>query len=369
MFCAVLLGASVLLLFLLTPPFVCVCVCGSAMADTLCTRIELVLLQLVHGLTQRPRRVQLTIPDDAQHRGHGHGRVLSFGEARTRRSLCCVVRVLALLYRRAAGRGPDAADAAGMTKRGVFYADKGLFRDQRLSDRALERATRLLGIDRPALRVFASPRGFVAGDLALELCDGSAVACGTERECLVRDDWCGRIARLRSRARCVVVVEKHSFFHELVRSPLVRSRLPACLFATSCGYPVRAVKELVATVCATLRLPCVVLVDFDPYGVDIFLKYRQVLPAATLGGLHADDVALVPAHCRLPLSPADAARGAGMLPALTDPCCIAAVRHMLQCQVKLELEAVHESDELLLRIVQRIARAADAGVPDEHGCG
>ena len=346
------------------------------MADTLCTRIELVLLQLVHGLTQRPRRVQLTIPDDAAtpHRGHGHGRVLSFGEARTRRSLCCVVRVLALLYRRAAGCGADGADAAGMTKRGVFYADKGLFRDQRLSDRALERATRLLGLDRPALRVFASPRGFVAGDLALELCDGSTVVCGParggrddERECLVRDDWCGRVARLRSRARCVVVVEKHSFFHELVRSPLVRSRLPACLFATSCGYPVRAVKELVATVCATLRLPCVVLVDFDPYGIDIFLKYRQALPAATLVGLHDDDVALVPAHCRLPLSPADAARGAGMLPALTDPCCVAAVRHMLQCQVKLELEAVHESDALLLRIVQRIARAA--GVPDDRSCG
>lgn len=353
------------------------------MADTLCTRIELVLLQLVHGLTQRPRRVQLTIPDDAQqHRSHGHGRVLSFGEARTRRSLCCVVRVLALLYRRAAGRGADAAaDAAGMTKRAVFYADKGLFRDQRLSDRALERATRLLGIDRPALRVFASPRGFVAGDLALELCDGSAVVCGTsssssrssddgECECLVRDDWCGRIARLRSRARCVVVVEKHSFFHELVRSPLVRTRLPACLFATSCGYPVRAVKELVATVCATLRLPCVVLVDFDPYGVDIFLKYRQALPAATLVGLHADDVALVPAHCRLPLSPTDAARGAGLLPTLTDACCVAAVRHMLQNQVKLELEAVHESDALLLRIVERIARAAEAGVPDDaRGCG
>lgn len=347
------------------------------MADTLCTRIELVLLQLVHGLTQRPRRAQLTIPDDAQQRGHGHGRVLSFGETRTRRSLCCVVRVLALLYRRASCRGTDGADAAaGMTKRAVFYADKGLFRDQRLSDRALERATRLLGVDRPALRVFASPRGFVSGDLALELCDGSTVVCGgaegsssdgSECECLVRDDWCGRIARLRSRARCVVVVEKHSFFHELVRSPLVRSRLPACLFATSCGYPVRAVKELVATVCATLRLPCVVLVDFDPYGIDIFLKYRQALPAAALVGLHAADVALVPAHCRLPLSPTDAARGAGMLPALTDPCCVAAVRHMLQSQVKLELEAVHESDALLLRIVQRIAAAADAGVPRDSG--
>ena len=322
------------------------------MTDIACERIELLVLQLVAGLQSCPRQVSLTVPED----GHKSRRqVLSFRNARTRRALCCVVRVLALLYQRAAKPGHG-----GMTKRAVFYADKALFRDQKQSDKALERASLILGLDRTALRVFASPRGFVAGDLALEFDDGSVLQCFDDdgssncSERAVREEW--QIVRMRSSARCVVVIEKYSFFHDFVRNPLVRESLPYCIFMTSCGFPVRAVTDLLSLVCSTLCLPCFVLVDFDPYGVDIFLKYRQAVPSAVLAALHAEDVTLVPQTCALPLSPADAARGANLLRAAEDLHCVAALRFMIQNNVKLELEAVHQSDELLRRVVKRIEK-------------
>ena len=333
----------------------------SSMTDITCERIEFIVLQLVAGLRSCPRQVSLTVPEDAH---KTRKQILSFRNARTRRALCCVVRVLALLYQRASksGRGT-------MTKRAVFYADKALFRDQRQSDKALERASLILGLDRTVLRVLASPRGFVAGDLALEFDDGSVLQCSDDdtsncSERPVREGW--QVVRMRSNAQCVVVIEKYSFFHDFVHNPLVRESLPSCIFMTSCGFPVRAVTDLLSLVCTVLCLPCFVLVDFDPYGIDIFLKYRQVVPSAVLAALHAEDIAFVPQKCALPLSPADAARGANLLPVAEDADCVAALRLMMQSKLKLELEAVHQSDELLKRVIKRIEKLV---VGDMHQKG
>ena len=332
------------------------------MVDAACIRIEFLMLQLLDGLQKRPRRLALTVPGETV---KGKKVVLSFQDSRTRRSLCCVVRVLALLYQRAS-KCSTTTGMTSMTKRAVFYADKALFRDQKQSDRALERASLLLGLDRSALHVFASPRGFFVGDLALELDDGTTISssddhCGSEGEVAIHEDWRGRIHRMRSSALCIVVVEKYSFFHNFVKNSIVQSNLSRCIFVTSCGYPVRAVCDLLSVLHSTLHLPCFVLVDFDPYGIDIFLKYCQAVPEALLVGLLAEDVAQLPQKCTLRMTSGDAARGASMLSNVTDPACIQALRYMMQNNIKLELEAMHLSDELLTRVVKRISTlTADA---------
>ena len=335
----------------------------AATSEEACRRIEQAVLRLLRGLGERPRRATLVLPGAA---AAGKQQVLSYRAGRTRRPLCCLVRVLALVHQRLA-----AQDRRGLTKRAVFYADKALFEDQRQSDKAIERAALLLGLQRSELCVFASPRGFMCGDLGLELDDGTVLQLGSRdgtdwEERPVLDEWCGRVRRVRSSAQCIVVVEKYSFFHDFVRHPLVRSRLPACVFVTSCGYPVRAVSEVLGVVCDALCLPCAVLVDFDPYGVDIFCRYRAVVPDAVLVALHADDAEAAPERCRLALSPADVARGTSLLGTLErdedggDGA--AALRWMLQTRTKLELEAVHESDALLERVVDRIAQCCE--LPD-----
>jgi meiotic recombination protein SPO11 len=97
----------------------------------------------------------------------------------------------------------------------------------------------------------------------------------------------------------VLVVEKEALFARLLDDRTFFARVP-CVLVTGCGMPDLATRALVHAAATALRLPVLVLVDSNPWGLQILLAYargsaadgrRWAVPAAAWLGLCKEDIA------------------------------------------------------------------------------
>lgn len=176
-----------------------------------------------------------------------------------------------------------------ISKRGLFYTSKDIFSSQRESDRAISRAAKLLNVERFELNIYASSRSFFAGGLRLFFSDCTDSSSDTTlfSPTSIRGDIESIFLRAETTACCVFVIEKYSFFHRLISSELFRSKVKSsCVLVTACGYPNDATVFLLRRV----GLPVLVLVDYDPYGLDILATYERRVPCVSWAGLTAADL-------------------------------------------------------------------------------
>lgn len=176
-----------------------------------------------------------------------------------------------------------------ISKRGLFYTSKDIFSTQRESDRTISKITKTLSVKRSELNIYASTRGFFAGDLRLFFSDFTEVFSDPLlfTPTPIRGDMESTFQRAETRAHCVLVIEKYSFFHKLVSSEFFRANISTnCVCVTACGYPNEATLFLLVK----LGLPVLVLADYDPYGIDIVACYERVIPSVLWLGLSAGDV-------------------------------------------------------------------------------
>ncbi|KAI8593620.1 Spo11/DNA topoisomerase VI subunit A, partial [Geranomyces variabilis] len=194
-----------------------------------------------------------------------------------------------------------------VTKREIFYRDVRLFKNQATVDAAVEDLACAFGVPRFCLRIVASAKGLVYGNLTLRLKDGSCVDCsqGSDGTLIPPTE---QIAGLQTDARFVLVIEKDATFRTLLDHGFADTHGP-CVLVTGKGYPDVATRQLVRRLSemklsqsslhdstdsdtfasqpaefdasssqsnenSGLRIPALALVDCDPHGIEIFLCYK-----------------------------------------------------------------------------------------------
>lgn len=236
------------------------------------------------------------------------------------------------------------------TQRELFYraaaeGDGGLFKQQIQMDSAMRDAVGLLRIGRSHLGVLTTEKGLVAGALRLRpghgaeagaaMRSGAGVAIsemlvGAKDEDLSIDPG----------VKCVLVVEKDTFFRHLLRGHLLAA-IPMVL-VTGRGYPDQLTRRLLQRLQRTApELPQVYLGDFDPDGVNIYATYRSSCSSLKWLGLHHEDTLQFPPEVALPLTPRDEVLRVTLLrrmESIGDSACASQVRLMSK---KFELEALH----------------------------
>uniref|UniRef100_A0A915I1K1 Topoisomerase 6 subunit A/Spo11 TOPRIM domain-containing protein n=1 Tax=Romanomermis culicivorax TaxID=13658 RepID=A0A915I1K1_ROMCU len=109
------------------------------------------------------------------------------------------------------------------------------------------------------------------GDLMFRLKDGVAVDCNiapTQVPPVVDD-----ITEVVSNAKFILIVEKETIFQRLQDEEFCSQFYP-CMMITAKGYPDYATRQMLQLLLDSLQIPMYVLVDGDPYGIDIYLTYR-----------------------------------------------------------------------------------------------
>ncbi|CAM9175225.1 unnamed protein product, partial [Hapterophycus canaliculatus] len=135
----------------------------------------------------------------------------------------------------------------------------------------------LLGEPRHCLGIVASSRGYLAGRIAIR---GEGFhdwqdprSTGGSSGLAITSDWLTRPLELKSDARFVVVIEKDGVFNRMTHDmkPLA---IPSVL-VTGQGFPPLAVRACVYRLAGALDLPVLGLVDCNPFGLGVFLQYKE----------------------------------------------------------------------------------------------
>ncbi|CBQ68880.1 related to meiotic recombination protein SPO11 [Sporisorium reilianum SRZ2] len=187
-------------------------------------------------------------------------------------------------------RGPESS-ISFPTKSVVGIRRMHLFATQQASDRTIAHVATLLGCDRAALNIVASPRGLVSGPLTLHPpFPSTPIACQPGHATLIPpeidlhwrvDMWCER--------PLVLVVEKEAVFTHLLQlqlcTPATRGERAVdwgrVVMVTAKGYADQATRALLQL----LGVRAVGLFDADPYGVDI---HRQFCSAHSVEWIGVD---------------------------------------------------------------------------------
>jgi len=171
-----------------------------------------------------------------------------------------VARTLRVLEILACSKGKS------LTKRDIYYMDTGLFQKQYHVDSIVSRLAAAYEIPRDELGVVASPRGLAYGHLQV---GQMSFKSGTGLAAIPKGK--GDIEP----PDLVLIVEKEAVFNSIVHIYSELSRLfPRLLIVTGRGYPDLNTSKFIHWLCE-LGCKVTVLCDFDPYGMDIALRYRQ----------------------------------------------------------------------------------------------
>ncbi|MFX0065963.1 MAG: hypothetical protein ACFFC7_27675 [Candidatus Hermodarchaeota archaeon] len=160
-----------------------------------------------------------------------------------------------------------------LTKRDIYYMDKRLFgNDQGTSDSLIEDLALMLGVTRMSLRVIASAKGLVVGNVSF-LEDGDPIDCRKVGRSKSITPALDTVKDFESDAEFVLVVEKDAVFQQL--SDVRFYREVPCIIITGKGQPDLATRMFVHRLRYELGLPIFGLMDADPYGLDILRVYTM----------------------------------------------------------------------------------------------
>ncbi|KAK9306459.1 hypothetical protein QLX08_002842 [Tetragonisca angustula] len=165
---------------------------------------------------------------------------------------------------------------ATITRRSLYYSLKNertsdLVPEQRYLDQAVHRVANLLNCSPWELNLLPTSKGLVAGELTLALSDNRVIDCTVPGGALI-PHIASNLISVRTTAKMLLIVEKDAVFQKLLEDDCTSSL--GCILITGKGYPDVATRMLVKLLSEKLELPVYIIVDADPFGVDIMCVYR-----------------------------------------------------------------------------------------------
>lgn len=119
--------------------------------------------------------------------------------------------------------------------------------------------------------MLATPKGLVAGNMTITLLDNRVIDCailgGVQIPQIILN-----VTSIRVKANFVLVIEKDTIFQKLLEEDC--PRIFKCILVTGKGYPDINTRMLVNILSVKIGLPVYIIVDANPFGVDIMLLYR-----------------------------------------------------------------------------------------------
>ncbi|XP_053998774.1 meiotic recombination protein W68 [Hylaeus anthracinus] len=163
-----------------------------------------------------------------------------------------------------------------ITRRSLYYDLKNektlnLAPDQRFVDQAVNHLADLLNCAPWELNLLPTSKGLAAGELTLTLTNNRIVDCTVPGGALI-PFMASNVVSVRTRAKMVLIVEKDAVFQKLLEDDC--PTLLNCILVTGKGYPDVATRMLVKLLSEKMELPVYIIVDADPFGVDIMCVYR-----------------------------------------------------------------------------------------------
>lgn len=159
-----------------------------------------------------------------------------------------------------------------VTKRDVYYMDTQLFVRQKVVDNLVDELARCLDIPRDSLGILASAKGIAYGHLSLKTPTGSV----DYRNIPVVTDHL-ESSSIEDAPQAVLIIEKEAVFRTLQQSyPDLSRSIPGLLLVTGKGYPCMPTMKFIHFLYKQLaQCTFYILVDYDPYGLNIALQYRM----------------------------------------------------------------------------------------------
>ncbi|XP_046745804.1 meiotic recombination protein W68 [Diprion similis] len=195
---------------------------------------------------------------------------VDFRRKNSRKNLALLVTLMSYVHKMLINR-------TSKTRRSLYYElqsernSAGLAKNQRILDTAVNHVASLLECSPWELGFTATSKGLVYGDLSLTFSKEDLVSCEVAGGVLIPQNV-NRVTSARTSARYVLVVEKDAVFQRLIGEEC--TQYLNCILVTGKGYPDVNTRMLVNFLGNKLKLPVYVLVDADPFGIEIMCIYR-----------------------------------------------------------------------------------------------
>lgn len=155
------------------------------------------------------------------------------------------------------------------TKRDLFYGNSTLFKRQTTLDAAVDNLAKIFSVPRNALNVVGSAKGLYFGDIKIngQLINSTSVNLIPRREDVIDLDLL--------ETRFVLIIEKDAVMNVIKDNyKFLKNNLKSFLLVCGKGYPCMRTKQFMNLIGQNYpTLPKYILVDNDPYGIDIALNY------------------------------------------------------------------------------------------------
>lgn len=155
------------------------------------------------------------------------------------------------------------------TKRDMYYGNSGLYKKQYALDAAIATLSKTFSVPRDALNVVGAAKGLYFGDINI---NDNPVNI-KQLNIIPRREEITTINLQES--KFVLVIEKDAVMNVIIEHyNLIKDRLGSFLLITGKGFPCMRTKHFMNLLESQFpEIPKYILVDNDPYGIDIALNY------------------------------------------------------------------------------------------------
>lgn len=155
------------------------------------------------------------------------------------------------------------------TKRDMYYGNCALFKKQTTLDSSIANLAKTFSVPRDALNVVGASKGLYCGEIIIN----ENVISSTIVNLIPRREEISSIDLLST--RFILIVEKDAVMNVIVDDyENLKSVLGSFLLICGKGFPCKRTKQFLNLIDAKFpSIPKYILVDNDPYGIDIVLSY------------------------------------------------------------------------------------------------
>lgn len=155
------------------------------------------------------------------------------------------------------------------TKRDMYYGNCALFKKQTTLDSSIANLAKALSVPRDALNVVGASKGLYCGDILIneQIISSTIVNLIPRREEIISIDMLS--------TRFILIIEKDAVMTVIVDNyEYLKSSLGSFLLICGKGFPCMRTKQFLNLIDSKFpSIPKFILVDNDPYGIDIVLSY------------------------------------------------------------------------------------------------